>query len=84
MYVNALELIKQFNISGALGILKQCENSDFNYINVNNLISLCYIKQGEYDKALPYINDVLKTDKKNTAAIINKKTLIEYGNLRRK
>ncbi|MBU3142752.1 tetratricopeptide repeat protein [Clostridium sp. CF012] len=83
LYVNALDLIKRFNISGALEILKQCENSHFNFINVNNLVSLCYIKQGEYDKALPYIMDVLKTDKKNTAAIMNKKTLIQYGNLKR-
>ena len=60
LYVNALDLIKQFNISGALEILKQCENSHFNFINVNNLISLCYIKQGEYDKALPYINRCFK------------------------
>jgi len=82
LYLNALDLIKSFNISCALEILKQCENSHFNFINVNNLISLCYIKQGEYDKALPYIVDVLKTDRKNTAAIMNKKTLIEYGNLR--
>lgn len=83
LYVSSLELIKSFNISGALEILGKCENSDFNLINVNNLISLCYIKQGEYDRALPYIEKVLKTDKKNAAAIMNKKTLIEYGNLKR-
>lgn len=82
LYVNALELIKQLNISGALEILKQCETSHFNFINVNNNISLCYIKQGEYDKALQYINEVLKVDKKNTQAIMNRKTLIEYGNLK--
>lgn len=83
LYVNALELIRKLNISGALEILKQCENSHFNFINVNNHISSCYIKQGEYDKALHYVNEVLKVDKKNTQAIINKKTLIEYGNLKR-
>jgi len=83
LFVNALELIKQYNISGALEILKQCQNSDFNFINVNNNISDCYIKQGEYDKALQYINDVLKVDKKNTKAIMNRKTLIEYGSLKR-
>src|SRR4051794_16018671 len=42
VYVNALDLIKQLNISGALTILKQCENSHFNFINVSNSISLCY------------------------------------------
>ena len=83
LYVNALYLIKQFNISGALEILKRCEDSHFNSINVNNHISLCYIKQGEYDKALQYINEVLKVDKKDTQAIMNKKTIIEYGSLKR-
>lgn len=83
LYVNALELIKQLNICGALEILKQCENSHFNFINVNNNISLCYRKQGEYDKALQYINEVVKVDKKNTQAIINKKTLIKYRSLKR-
>ena len=82
LYVDALGLIKQLNISGALTILKQCENSHFNFINVNNSIALCYIKQGEYDKALQYITEVLKVDRKNTEALINKKTLIEYGNLK--
>jgi len=83
LYVNALELIRKFNISGALEILNQCENSHFNFINVKNYISICYIKQGEYDKALQYIKEVLKVDKKNTQAIVNKKTLIEFGNLKR-
>lgn len=82
LYVNALERIKQLNISGALEVLKQCENSHFNFINVNNNISLCYIKQGEYDKALQYINEVLKVDKRNAEASMNRKTLIEYGNLK--
>ncbi|MBK5240837.1 tetratricopeptide repeat protein [Clostridium sp.] len=83
MYYNALDLIVEFNISGALDILKQCENSHFNFINVNNSISLCYIKRGEYDKALQHINEVLKVDKKNMKAITNKKTLIKYGNIKR-
>ena len=83
LYVNAMQLIKQFNICAALENLKQCENSHFNFINVNNHISSCYIKQGEYDKALHYINEVIKVDKKNTQAIMNKKILIEYGSLKR-
>ncbi len=83
LYVSALTLIKQLNISGALEVLKQCEDSHFNFINVNNNISLCYIKQGEYDKALQYINEVLKIDKKDAEAIRNRKTLIEYGTLKR-
>ncbi|MBU3160320.1 tetratricopeptide repeat protein [Clostridium frigoris] len=83
LYVSALELIKQLNICEALKILERCQDSDFNFINVNNNISLCYIKQGEYDKAIQYINKVIKVDKKNAQAIINKKTLIKYGSLKR-
>jgi len=83
LYISALELIKQLNISEALKILNQCQDSDFNFINVNNNISFCYIKQGEYDKALQYINAVIKVDKKNAQASINKKTLIKYGSLKR-
>ncbi|NNU74991.1 tetratricopeptide repeat protein [Clostridium estertheticum] len=84
LYINSLELIKQLNICEALETLKQCQDSDFNFINVNNNISLCYIKQGEYDKALKYINEVIKVDKKNAEASINKETLIKYGSLKRK
>lgn len=83
LYHNALDLIVKFNISAALDILKQCENSHFNFINVNNSISLCYMKCGEYDKALKHINEVLKVDKRNMQATLNKKTLIEYSNIKR-
>ena len=83
LYVNALESIKKFNISGALKLLEQCSKSHFNFINVNNYISNCYIKQGEYDKALQYIDEVIRVDKKNTQAIANKNIIIEYGNLKR-
>ena len=84
LYVRALELIKKYNINGALKLLNKCENSDFNFINVNNNITLCYIKQGEYVKALQYIKKVLKVDKNNTQAFLNKKTLMEFGTLKRK
>ncbi|MCB2306726.1 tetratricopeptide repeat protein [Clostridium estertheticum] len=84
LYINSLELIKQLNICEALETLEQCQDSDFNFINVNNNISLCYIKQGEYDKALQHINEVIKVDKKNAEASINKETLIKYGSLKRK
>ncbi|WP_298842038.1 tetratricopeptide repeat protein [Clostridium sp.] len=84
LYINALELIDRLNICEALENLKQCQDSDFNFINVNNNISLCYIKQGEYDKALKYINEVVKVDKKNAQAIINKEILMKYGGLKRK
>jgi len=82
LYANALESIKKFDISGALKLLAQCSSSHFNFINVNNYISTCYIKQGEYDKALEYIDEVIRVDKKNAQAIANKNIIIEYGNLK--
>ncbi|MGH4052227.1 MAG: tetratricopeptide repeat protein [Clostridium sp.] len=83
LYVNALEAIRKFDISGALKLLQQCSKSHFNFINVNNYISNCYIKQGEYDKALQYIDEVIRVDKKNTRAIANKDIIIEFGNIKR-
>lgn len=75
----ALELIKELKINDALGILEQCSQSDYNYINVNNYIAICYINKGDYDRALSYIDRVLKVDKNNDIAKENKKNLKKFG-----
>lgn len=75
----ALELIKELKINDALGILEQCSQSDYNYINVNNYIAICYINKGDYDRALSYIDRVLKVDKNNDIAKENKKKLKKFG-----
>lgn len=79
LYKVALDFIKELKINEALSLLEKCTGSDFNCINVNNHISLCYIKKGEYDKALKYVERVLTVDKKNTMSKEIIKTLKTYG-----
>ncbi|WP_125153970.1 tetratricopeptide repeat protein [Clostridium rectalis] len=79
MYNIAVKLIKEIKINEALKILNKCKESDFNSINVNNYLSACYIKKGEYERALEHINKVLNINKKNKVALLNKKTLFKYG-----
>lgn len=79
LYIAALSLIKELKINEALSLLEQCEGSDFNCINVNNHIALCYIRIGEYNKALEYIEKVLEVDKNNSMSKQIIKTLKTYG-----
>ncbi|WP_333886907.1 tetratricopeptide repeat protein [Clostridium sp.] len=74
-YKEALVLVEKFKIDEALVLLEKCAESDFNYINVNNYSALCYMKKGQYAKALEKINNVLKIDVKNTEAKENIKLL---------
>ncbi|MCY6354671.1 tetratricopeptide repeat protein [Clostridium sp. ZS2-4] len=83
LYTKAVGLIKKLNIKEALGLLMECKESDYNCINVNNAIAACYVKHGQYEKAVPYVNEVLKIDMKNDVALMNRKELIKYG-VRRK
>jgi tetratricopeptide (TPR) repeat protein len=78
-YNEALLLIKEMKIREALILLKNCSESDFNSINVNNYMALCYIKLGEYSAAVVCINKVLNLDKNNAEAKGYRKMLIEYG-----
>ncbi|MCC5424862.1 tetratricopeptide repeat protein, partial [Clostridium botulinum] len=50
-YANAITLIKNNDIEGAIDLLKQCEKTDFNHINVCNNLAMCYIKLGKYNNA---------------------------------
>ncbi|KZL93226.1 tetratricopeptide repeat protein [Clostridium magnum] len=79
LYIAALSLIKELKINEALSLLEQCEGSDFNCINVNNHIALCYIRIGEYNKALEYIEKVLEIDRNNSMSKQIMKTLRTYG-----
>jgi tetratricopeptide (TPR) repeat protein len=79
LYSSALKLIKELRIREALKVLEKCRESDFNSININNYISLCYIKVGEYDKALKYISLVKRIDKTNKSADDNKEELVALG-----
>ncbi|WP_027625129.1 tetratricopeptide repeat protein [Clostridium lundense] len=79
LYNTALILIKELKINEALILLRQCEKSHFNYINVNNNLALCYIKKGNYIKALEHLDNVLKADNKNKIALESKKNLRKYN-----
>ena len=79
IYAKGVGLINEVKISEALECLKECEESDFNVINVSNHIALCYIKQGEFSKARVYLDKVIVIDKKNKMAMDNIKMLKKYG-----
>jgi Uncharacterized protein conserved in bacteria len=79
LYMTALSFIKELKINEALSLLEQCAESDFNCINVNNHIALCYIRIGEYNKALEFIERVLAVDKNNSMSKQIIKTLRTYG-----
>ena len=75
LYGRSLMLIKELRINEALKLLQRCAESDFNYIEVNNCSALCYIKKGEYQKALKKIDNVFKVDADNFKAKKNIKLL---------
>ena len=83
LYLAALKEIKELRIREALQMLIKCKDSDFNSININNYIALCYIKLGEYNNALNHLNIVIKIDKNNKLAHKNKKELISLGVVKR-
>lgn len=74
-YANAITLIKNNDIEGAKDLLKQCEKTDFNRINVCNNLAMCYIKLGKYNNALEYYQKALSIDKNNDISINIKKEL---------
>ena len=84
LYVKALKFIRELKINEALKLLEQCAESDFNYIKVNNYRALCYIKKGEYKKALEKLNNVLKVDVKNDEAKKSMKLLENLNVIKKK
>lgn len=77
-YSKAQLLIKEMRISEAIAYLMECQESDFNIINVSNSLTECFIKKGEYIKAEYYIEKVLKIDKKNKQAVNNQAALNKF------
>lgn len=78
-YTKAIKFMQKSKIQEALQLLLQCKESDYNCINVNNAIATCYIKLRDYNKAVVYIKDVLKLDRKNQVAIKSKKIVVKNG-----
>ncbi|KYH35235.1 tetratricopeptide repeat protein [Clostridium tepidiprofundi DSM 19306] len=79
LYEESIDLINKIKIDEAIKKLEFCKNSDFNAININNALTTCYIKKGEFEKANVCIDEVLKIDKNNKIAKGNKKLLISLG-----
>lgn len=68
LYKEAESLIENMYIDEALENLLECSNSDFNAIEVNNLLAITYIKKREYDNSKLCLEKVLSFDKKNMKA----------------
>lgn len=79
IFVSAMELIREGKYQKAVDLLKECKNSDYNCINVNNALAECCIKLGKYEEAIYYVNSTLKLDRDNEAAIKARKKLIKLG-----
>lgn len=82
LFQSVLKLIKEGKINNAITTLNKCRESDFNYIDVNNYLSVCYISKEEYSKAKIHINKVLELDKKNKLAIENNRKLYSLGKIK--
>lgn len=68
LYKDAQSLIENLYIDEALENLLECSKSDFNLIEVNNLMALSYMKKGQYDNSRLCLEKVLVIDRKNTVA----------------
>lgn len=78
MYKQALKYMESMEFREALVLLKECADSDFNAINVNNSLCRVYIHLGNYVQAKACIDKVLSINKLDKTALENKKLLIDY------
>lgn len=78
MCKDAESLIESLYIDEALENLLECSKSDFNLIEVNNLLAIAYMKKGQYDNSRLCLEKILVVDKKNIKA---KETLKEINEL---
>lgn len=75
LYNKAISFIKKLKINEAIPLLEQCSESDFNMIDVNNYLALCYIKKGEYSKSIELLDKVFQIDRNNKMARQTRKSL---------
>lgn len=80
----AESLINNLYIDEALENLLECSRSDFNLIEVNNLMALAYIKKGQYDNSRLCLEKVLMIDKKNAIAKERLKEINELLDINKK
>lgn len=84
LYLKALKLFNENKVRLAVENLKQCLESDFNTLDVNNLYANCAMKLAEYDNAKLSIEKVLSIDKNNKEALYLKKSLVKLGIIKNK
>lgn len=75
LYNRAVECINNFEIDEAIELLGLCRESDFNSINVNKYLAICYLRKGDYLKANESLNKLIEIDKANVYAKEIKKEL---------
>lgn len=79
LYKEAVALVDKVKIHAAEQKLLKCSESSFNQIAVSNLLSLCYLKKGEYDKSKAWLKKAISIDKHNKDSLMIKKELITIG-----
>lgn len=69
LYCSAERDIKEFKIDDAIRKLEICIESDFNSINVNNSLSVCYLRKANYMQAIDFNEKSLNIDKEGKKAL---------------
>lgn len=77
IYSQGVLFFNEVQVKKALECFLKCENSHFNAINLWNYIALCYMKIGDYENCLKYMQEVLKLDRDNNIALEIKTQLEE-------
>ena len=81
IYRQGETLLKKMLIDEAIDKFRVCLESDFNSINVNCSLALCYLKKGEYSLASVHVTKTLEMDKKNIIANKIAKELKEFAGI---
>ena len=68
LYNKAVECINNFEIDKAIELLVLCTESDFNSINVNKYLAICYLRKGDYLKSNENLSKLIEIDKVNVYA----------------
>ena len=78
LYSLAESDIREFKIDDALEKLEKCRVSDFNSINVNNALAICYLKKGNYLRAMEFNEKALNINKEGKTALEIKNQINGY------
>lgn len=68
LYNKAVQCINNFKIDEAIELLNLCTESDFNSINVNKYLAICYLRKGDYLKSHENLRKLIEIDKFNVYA----------------